>query len=257
MTDFTQAIVREPSSRLDEGLSLEHHAPVNIANALKQHKAYINLLTQCDVEVTTLPPLDDFPDSCFVEDVAVLTKNFAVITRPGALSRINETKTIEEPISRFFNQSNCHVIETPGTLDGGDVLQIDKHFYVGLSSRSNQAGIEAFSRIVSTYGYGVSTVALKEGLHLKTFSSYVGDQTLLLSGPLKDNPAFASFQCINIDDEETYAANSIRVNKQVIIAAHYPKTLEQLNQKGFSVSTVDTSEFKKVDGGLSCLSLRF
>ncbi|MCW8443744.1 arginine deiminase family protein [Fluoribacter gormanii] len=254
---FQQAIVRTPSTSLIHGLTsaIELGQPDYI-KALEQHQSYINALIRCGLEVTVLPASDAFPDSCFVEDPALLTDRFALLTRPGALSRQEEVNLIEPCIQTFY-KNKTHKIEAPGTLEAGDVMQIEDHFYIGLSQRTNKEGVAQLTSLLAQYGFKSTVVELKKFLHLKTGVSYLGNKCLLVNGELVNHPAFKSFDQLIIDDSEAYAANSINVNNTVIMPQGFPRSIEMVHNSGFQVITTDVSEFRKIDGGLSCLSLRF
>lgn len=254
---FQNAIVRTPSSSLIQGLtSSSHLGTPNYQLALTQHQNYIHALTTCGVEVTTLPAIDAYPDACFVEDTALLTQQFALLTRPGAPSRQGEVKEIKETITHFF-KNRISQITDPGTLEAGDVLQIESHFFIGLSERTNLEGAQQMMAEVSQRGYTASTIELKHYLHLKTGVSYLAQNIILVSGELIGHPALNEFKQIIVPREEEYAANCIMVNGTVLLPQGYPHTKAQIIQSGFPVIEIDVSEFRKIDGGLSCLSLRF
>ncbi|STY29273.1 NG,NG-dimethylarginine dimethylaminohydrolase [Legionella wadsworthii] len=252
-----QAIVRTPSFNLVLGLtSTREFGKPDYVKALEQHEAYIKALMHCGLEVTVLPPADTFPDSCFVEDSALLTKQFALLTRPGAPSRQGEVELIEPCIQHFY-KARTHRIEYPGTLEAGDVLQVDDHFYIGISERTNKKGAEQLANLLAQFGYQSTFIELKKFLHLKTGVSYLGDGYLLVQGELINHPAFEAYHQLIIDESESYAANCIRVNQFIIMAQGFPRSIEMVKDSGFHVITVDVSEYRKIDGGLSCLSLRF
>lgn len=254
---FHNAIVRTPSASLIHGLttSATLGAP-DYELALIQHQNYINALAQCGLEVTVLPTIDEFPDSCFVEDVALLTNQIAILTRPGAISRQGEVKAIEETINTFYKGNHVR-IQSPGTIEAGDILNVNNHFYIGLSARTNQEGARQMIHELTERGYSASTIQLNEFLHLKTGVSYLDQGYLLVSGELVNHPSFNHLKQIIIDPEEAYAANCIMINGTVLLAQGYPKTKKQISALGFPCIELDVSEFKKIDGGLSCLSLRF
>ncbi|RUR12492.1 dimethylarginine dimethylaminohydrolase family protein [Legionella sp. km772] len=253
---FRNAIVRTPSSSMIHGLTTSAHlGKPNYQLALNQHQNYINALAQCNLEITVLPPIEQFPDSCFVEDVAVLTETYALLTRPGASSRQGEVKEIESIIHCFFKHPNR--ITPPASLEGGDILQVGNHFFIGLSNRTNEEGAQQMMRSLSQQGYTASIIPLKEFFHLKTGVSYLGENTILVCGELINHPAFSTLKQIIIDPYEAYAANCIAVNGTVLIAQGYPKTKKAILDLGYPVIELDMSEFRKIDGGLSCLSLRF
>lgn len=253
---FKNAIVRRPGHSLVNGItSAPELGKPDYRLAIKQHDAYIEALKSCGVEVTVLKADERFPDSCFVEDVAVCTKKLAVITNPGVSSRKDEEKEIIEVIKKYYN--DIEYIKRPGTLEGGDVMMVKDHFYIGLSKRTNREGAEQLIKALGKYGMSGSIVEISEMLHLKSGLAYLEDNVLLVTGEFINNLEFKKFNKIIIDKEETYSANCIRVNDYVLIPAGYPKTKEKIKAAGFKAIVVDTSEYRKVNGGLSCLSLRF
>lgn len=254
---FTQAIVRLPSPSIMKGLTTSAElGAVDYQKACFQHQQYIETLQGCGLEVTILEPLDDFPDACFVEDPAILCQSMAIVARPGAPSRLQEVDFIEPILHQLF-ADKTYSIQAPAYLDGGDILQIENHFYIGLSARTNHEGAKQFSDLVSQENYTSSIVEFDNMLHLKTGISYIGNQCILINNSIADHPEFLSFDKIIVDEDEAYAANAIRVNDFFIMAKGFAKTIKRVKEKGFQVLEVDVSEFRKIDGGLSCLSLRF
>jgi dimethylargininase len=252
---FTHAIVRQIGRNFVNGLSTANLGRPDYDITLVQHRAYVNALQKCGVEVTILEPDDDFPDSTFVEDTAVVTNKCAVITNPGAPSRKGEIVHMRAVLSKFFE--TLENIQAPGTLDGGDVLQVDNHFYIGLSTRTNLEGAKQLAEILRKYGYTSTIVPLKRFLHLKTGVAYLGNGDLVVAGEFIDSELFRDFNRIIVDSDEEYAANCIRVNDFVIMPKGYEKTKYKIRNAGYSVIELEMSEFQKLDGGLSCLSLRF
>ena len=258
MRTFRNVIVKQPCRAMVEGITSGlYPGKPDYELALRQHAAYIEALKTCGVQVTVLPPDEAYPDSCFVEDPAVLTERCAVITRPGALSRRGETAAIEEAVRRFYYADQIEHIVSPGTLEGGDVMMCGTHFYVGRSARTNEEGIRQFAAILAKYGYTCSEVKLEEVLHLKTGVNYLENENLLVSGEFIEKEDFRQYHRYAIPEEEAYAANCIWVNGRVIVPEGYPAVLAAVQSMGYETITVDTSEFRKLDGGLSCLSLRF
>lgn len=255
---FKNVIVRKPGKSLSEGITSapELGKPI-YEKAIKQHESYVKTLKSCGVNVVELEPLEEYPDSCFMEDVAVVTRKCAIITNPGVESRKGEEKSVIEVLKKFYDEDNIEYIKAPGTLEGGDVMMVGDHFYVGLSARTNEEGIRQFISILEKYGLTGSAVPLKEVLHLKTGLAYLERNNLLVAGEFVDSPVFEKFNKIVIDENELYSANCIWVNDYVIVPEGYPKTKAAIKKAGYDVKIVDTSEYKKVDGGLSCLSLRF
>ena len=250
------AIVRRPGHSLVNGItSAPKLGKPEYGLAIKQHDAYIEALKSCGVEVTVLEADERFPDSCFVEDVVVCTKKFAVITNPGASSRKGEEKEIIEVIKKYYN--DIEYIKEPGILEGGDVMMVKDHFYIGLSKRTNREGVEQLIKTLKKYGMSGSIVEISEMLHLKSGLAYLEDNVLLVAGEFIDNVEFEKFNKIIIDEDEAYSANCIRVNDYVLIPVGYSKSKEKIEDAGLKLIEVDTSEYRKVNGGLSCLSLRF
>ena len=227
------------------------------ALALKQHDTYIAALEQCGVKVTVLPADERYPDSCFVEDPAVITRKCAIITNPGAESRNGEKDEIIGAVKKFFNDDQIEYIKAPGTLEGGDVMMVGDHFYVGRSARTNEEGIRQFISILEKHGLTGSEVTLEEVLHLKTGVNYLENNNMLVSGEFVTKPEFQKYNRFEIPQEEAYAANCIWVNGTVIVPKGYPAVEKADRDMGYEVILVDTSEYRKLDGGLSCLSLRF
>ncbi len=255
---FKNVIVRRPCKAMVEGItSAPELGKPDYGLALRQHDAYIEAMKSCGVEVTVLPPDESFPDSCFVEDPAVLTTKCAIITNPGASSRNMETGAMIPVIKQFYPEDKIESIKSPGTLEGGDVMMAGSHFYIGRSNRTNEEGIRQFIEILEKYGFTGSEVPLYKVLHLKTGVTYIENNNLLVSGEFIHKPDFAEFNKIIVPEEEAYGANCIWVNGTVIVPEGYPLVLEAVKKAGYETITVDTSEFRKLDGGLSCLSLRF
>lgn len=255
---FKNVIVKTPCKAVTEGItSAPELGKPDYQLALKQHTAYIEALKQCGVAVTVLPADENFPDSCFVEDVAVITPKCAIVTNPGASTRNHETEAIVPVLKQFFPEDKIEYIKAPGTLEGGDVMMVGTHFYVGRSARTNEEGIKQFIAILEKYGLTGSEVPLTEVLHLKTGVNYIENNNMLVSGEFVEKADFAQYNKIVIPENESYAANCIWMNGTVIVPAGYPAVEKAVKDAGYPVILVDTSEFRKIDGGLSCLSLRF
>lgn len=258
MKKFNNVIVKKPCKAMIDGItSAPELGKPDYELALKQHEAYIEALKKCGVEVTVLPADENFPDSCFVEDPALITKHCAIITNPGAESRNGEKYEIVKAIKEFFPDDKIEYIVEPGTLEGGDVMMVGDHFYVGQSARTNLEGIKQLTKILEKYGMTCSEVPLEEVLHLKTGVNYLENNNMLVSGEFVTKPDFEKFNKIEIPAEEAYAANCIWVNDTVIVPEGYPTVLKDVQDLGYKTLVVDTSEYRKLDGGLSYLSLRF
>ena len=255
---FQNVIVRRPCRAMVEGITSNPQlGKPDYEKALHQHDTYIEALKQCDVNVTVLPADERYPDSCFVEDPAVITRKCAIITNPGAESRNGEKDEIIGAIREFFPEDKIEYIVAPGTLEGGDVMMVGDHFYVGRSARTNAEGIRQFIAILEKHGLSGSEVTLNEVLHLKTGVNYLENNTFLVSGEFIEKEEFKNAKQILIPEDEAYAANCIWVNNKVIVPTGYPKVAEAVKNAGYEVILTDTSEYRKLDGGLSCLSLRF
>jgi dimethylargininase len=252
---FKNTIVKTPGESYIHGLTTSDLGKPDYEKALQQHNAYIEALKKCAVEVHVLASNPEFPDSTFVEDTAVLTPGFAVISNPGAISRNGEIIEMDPVLKSYYEKT--YSIQSPGTLDGGDVLQIDDHFYIGISERTNLEGAQQLKHILEGENYKASIIQLEKFFHLKTGISYLGNQEIVVAGEFIDHPEFQSYKKIIVPAEEEYAANCIRVNDYVIIPAGFPKTKQKMNDAGYQTIELDVSEFRKLDGGLSCLSLRF
>lgn len=255
---FQNVIVRRPCRAMVEGITSNPQlGKPDYELACAQHDAYIAALKQCGVQVTVLPADERYPDSCFVEDPAVITRKCAIITNPGAPSRNGEKDEIIGAIRAFFPEDKIEYIQAPGTLEGGDVMMVGDHFYVGRSARTNAEGIRQFLAILEKHDLSGSEVPLEKVLHLKTGVNYLENGNLLVSGEFVDKPDFAAYNRIEIPEAEAYAANCIWVNGTVIVPEGFPAVEAAVRNAGYPVLLVDTSEYRKLDGGLSCLSLRF
>ena len=217
---YEKAIVRKPGKTIVDGISSNDLGKPIYKKALKQHRNYVEALERCSVE-----------------------------------SRSGEEIKIKRRLEEFYDR--IEIVESPGTIEGGDVLRVCDHFYIGLSTRTNKEGAKQLINILEKYDYTGSTVPLKKALHLKSGIAYLGDDNLLAAGEFIDNPIFNNFNIIKVDNDERYASNCIRVNDYVLVAEGYQKTIKAIERAGYKTIRVDVSEFRKLDGGLSCLSLRF
>lgn len=237
------------------GLTSSDLAKPDYEIALIQHAAYIDALKECGLEVIILDADDDYPDSTFVEDTALLTPEFAVITRPGARSRRGETGAIENRLKDFF--SHIERVEPPGTVDAGDIMMLGHHCYIGRSERTNSEGAEQIIQILKANGLTGSTIPLKDVLHLKSGVAYIENNNLVAAGEFIGRPEFERFNVIKVVDAERYAANCLWLNGTVLIPSGFTRTKRDIENFGYETIALDMSEFQKLDGGLSCLSLRF
>jgi dimethylargininase len=254
----TRAIVCRPSVNFGEGLTTARLGAPDHVRAIEQHTAYCSALERCGLKLTFLEPDSRYPDSTFVEDTAVVTEQFAVLALPGAPSRVEEVKSVRNELASFY--SPLHFIREPGTLDGGDICQADNHFFIGISNRTNEAGAEQMSDLLTSFNYTSTLVDIRrvEGiLHLKSGLAYLGDNRLVVIDSLARRKEFSHYDLVRVTSDEQYAANCVRVNGYVLIAAGYPGLERSLRNLGYEPLLLEMSEFQKMDGGLSCLSLRF
>lgn len=255
---FTHAVVRPPAANFAAGLTTADLGAPIYAKAVEQHQRYCEALQHCGLALTKLEADPHYPDSTFVEDTAILTDRFAILTRPGADSRRGEVAIIKDTLARFYSKLN--EIAPPGTVDGGDICDSGDHFFIGISQRTNQEGARQLAEILAQEGYTSRCIdirGIKGILHLKSGLSYLGDNRLVLIDALADQTGFEGYDILHVAAAENYAANCVRVNDHVLLATGYPVLEVGLIKLGYSVITLEMSEFQKMDGGLSCLSLRF
>ena len=251
---FTKAIVRKPAETFANGITTANLGKPDYNLTLKQHEAYCEALIKCGLELIMLDADPNFPDSCFVEDTAVVTTNFGIIARPGDQRRLGEEVEVKKVLKPLLK---LHYIEEPGKLDGGDIMQADEKFYIGLSNRTNLSGSKQLKEILSEYNYDVFSVPVCNLLHFKTGVNYLGENNLLIHKDFCSKDDFMSYNRIIVDNDEEYAANSLRINDYVLIPKGFPKTKLIIEKVGYQIIELEMSEFQKMDGGLSCLSLRF
>jgi dimethylargininase len=252
---FKKAIVRKPGKSMISGLSSTNLGIPDYEKALEQHSAYVEALVQCGLKVVVLEADENYPDSCFVEDTALLTPYCAIIANPGAESRKGETIGMKEALRAYFDE--IEEINEPGTVEAGDIMMVGSNFFIGLSERTNLKGALQVIRILKNYGLTGSTIKLQDLLHLKTGVSYLENNLLLVSGELIDYPAFEEFEKIIVPESEAYAANSLWINGKILVPIRNRRTKRKIQKAGYEVIELEMSEFQKLDGGLSCLSLRF
>lgn len=255
------AIVKEPSKSFQYGITTAHLGNPTYDKALLQHQNYIKSLKKAGLNILCLNAEEKYPDSTFVEDTAIVNDRLAIITKPGAESRVGETKSVEIELKGFYK--TIHKIDSAGTVDGGDILKVNDHYFIGITKRTNEEGASQLEKILNEYNFTTSRVYLDNILHLKTGISYLGDYSILAWKEIaekKEIKEYCKENNINIiysDPKELYSANSLRINNYVIIPEGYPILFKKLNELDFNVIKVKITEFQKMDGGLSCLSLRF
>jgi len=255
---FTNAILRKPAANFASGLTTVSLGQPVFAKVIKQYQDYCDALQRCGVKINVLEADSNHPDSTFVEDAAVFTKKTAILTRPGAESRQGEVRGIRGSLEKFF--CSFAEIKAPGTVDGGDICEADNHFLIGLSQRTNEEGGQQLAEILAREGYTSSFVDIRKMisiLHLKSGIAYLGGNQLVVIQEMAGRKEFAGFDLLVVEPRESYAANCIRVNDHVLMPAGYPMLQSLLEGRGHSVIPLEMSEFQKMDGGLSCLSLRF
>jgi dimethylargininase len=257
-TRFTRALVRKPGVTYADGLTSAAAGAPELAKALRQHDSYCEALRRCGLSVLTVDTDDRYPDGTFVEDTAVISGSMAVVTWPGAPTRQGEITSIEAALTLYGLE--LHRITAPGTVDGGDICQAEKHFFIGQSNRTNAEGARQLAEIVATYGYTSSIVDIRQCrslLHLKSGLTYLGDNRMLVTPEVPVSEELARYEQVKAPTGEEYAANCIRVNDHVLVAAGYPQLAHRLATLSYDLIPLDVSEYRKMDGGLSCLSLRF
>jgi dimethylargininase len=228
--------------------------PIDVNRAKAQHAAYERALTALGCDVRQLPSGVDVPDAIFIEDVAVVLDEVAVITRPGAVSRQVEVPPVEaalaacRPIAR---------IGPPGTMDGGDVLVVGRTIFIGRSGRTNDDGVAQFAAVVAPYGYRVQGIAVTGCLHLKSAVTALDDRTLLINRAWVAPGDLGPFEFVEVAVGEPWAANVVRVGGRILSAAAFPRTKEAIERRGFPLTIVDVSEIAKAEGAVTCCSLIF
>jgi dimethylargininase len=230
----------------------------DIGKALQQHAAYCRALAACGLDVTLMDADTQYPDGTFVEDTFVIAERVAIATRPGARTRMGEVASVAAALRRF--RPRWEQIEAPGTVDGGDICQVDEHFLIGLSARTNEAGAAQLAAILARHHYSSSTVDIRRHsslLHLKSGIAHLGERRFVMTTGFPPVDEIAEAENIEVAVTEAYAANCVRVNDEVLVAAGFPDVASALTQRGYRVRALDMTEFAKMDGGLSCLSLRF
>jgi dimethylargininase len=256
---FSTAVTRKPGENFAQGITSINFIDANLEmpnypRALEQHTAYVATLKHLGLDIIELDALPEYPDAYFVEDVAVVTPEIAIITNPGARTRNGEQTFIEPVLTQYREIAR---IEPPRTVDGGDVLMVGKHFFIGISERTNPLGAAQLGKILENFGYTWIAVPVGEGLHLKSGINWVGENILLVSAEYAGQPEFEDYAQIVVDAAEEYACNTLWINGNLLTPKGFPKTLEQLSTLGLPIIEMDTSEIQKMDGGLTCMSLRF
>jgi dimethylargininase len=241
----TEAIARCELTHLER-------SSIDLDVARAQHRSYERALEQAGCLVRRIDADPEWGDAVFIEDTAVVLDEIAVIARPGAVTRRAETDGVERALSPYRAVKR---IEAPATLDGGDVMRVGRQVFVGCSSRTNATGVEQLRQMLRALGYDVRPIAVSGCLHLKSALTAVSDDTLLVHGSWIRNASLAGFDVINVDPEEPFAANALRIGDRLIHAAAFPRTRERLERRGHHVIPVDVSELAKAEGAVTCCSL--
>ena len=256
-THFTHAITRRPAASITHGLRAIDTGTPDLALMQAHHDAYIASLRDTGATVIELPPLDAYPDSVFVEDTALCLPQGAVIMRPGAPSRLGEAAEMAPHLRALYGQ----VVEITGPdrfIEGGDIMVTEREILVGRSARTNAAGIAELTRLVAPWGHTVREVDTPPGvLHFKTDCSLLDTDTILSTKRLSASGCFTGYKVIDVAEGEEAAANTIRFNDLVLMSAGFPRTRDAILKAGFTAREIGNSECAKLDGGMSCLSLRF
>jgi dimethylargininase len=249
------AITRAVSAALAQcELSFVGRTPIDLALARVQHAAYVQALAALGCKVVELPAEDTLPDAVFVEDVALVFDEVAVMTRPGAATRRAEGLSVEPVLAHYRPLRH---LQAPATLDGGDVLRIGRDVYVGVSARSNVEGISQLTQLLAPFGYRVHAVSTQGCLHLKSAVTLVADDTVLIQPAWLDDTLFRRYRRIEIDASEEHAANALRAGTGVVYPARFPRTAQKLADAGIAITPVDVSELQKAEGAVTCCSLVF
>ncbi len=256
---FTHAITRMPGNSIVDGLRAVDTGTPSLETLKAHHKDYIKALKSTGVDITELPALEQFPDGLFVEDSALCLPEGAVIMRPGAPSRLGEAAAMAPTLLQFYDE--VAMIEGlgqgSGYIEGGDILVTEREILVGQSARTDSVGVKQLREIVSKWGYSVREVITPRGvLHFKTDCSLLDEETILSTRKLSASGCFEGYNIIHVAEGEEAAANTIRFNELVIMPSGFPKTAEILDKAGYNIREVGNSECAKLDGGMSCLSLR-
>ena len=253
---FTKAIIRKPGLNFSMGITTSTLGKPDYQKALRQHTAYRKALMNCGLKLTVLEPDLRYPDAPFVEDTVVIAGKTAIITCLGDIRRRGEEKKIENELRNFFTIKK---IRFPGTVDGGDVLKIENHYYIGLSQRTNRDGASQLAGFLSQAGFSSSFIEVKDILHLKSGINYIGNNTILALKGLEILDEFKNYKIIEVEENESYAANCLLINGNLLVPSGFPETKKKIAELpfGYRLIELEMTEFEKMDGGLTCLSILF
>jgi len=254
--EFSRAITRRPAASVINGLRAEDIGTPDLTRMLEAHAHYVATLKSTGAEVIELPPVEAFPDALFVEDTTLCLPQGAVMMRPGAPSRLGEVAEMAPTIRSVYD--DVRDIKGPGHIEGGDILVTGREILVGRSDRTDAAGVAELAEIVADWGHTLREVFTPPGvLHFKTDCSLLDGETILSTKRLDASGCFEGYRVLHVAEGEEAAANSIRFNNLVLAPAGFPRTAEMLRENGYDVVEIDNRDCAKLDGGMSCLSLRF
>jgi dimethylargininase len=254
--EFNKALVREPGKSVIKGLRSDRGAVPSYEGVLIEHRAYVDALAEAGLVIDILAPLEDFPDSVFVEDPALTFPEGAILLRPGAPSRLGEREEVRGALARHF--ANVKELGVGEYADGGDVLVTPKAVFIGLSQRTNRIGAEALSRRLGELGRTATIAQTPPGvLHLKSAAALLDEETIVATTAMAMSGAFSSFKVFVTPEGEEAAANLLRVNDVVLVGERYLRTAEMIAKEGYAVRLMPVTEVAKLDAGLSCMSLRW
>lgn len=255
-THFSHAIARRPGGSVTKGLRAEDRGAPDCARMFAAHDAYIATLSATGAEVIVLDALEDYPDALFVEDTALCLPEGAIMMRPGAASRMGEVAEMRPTIAGLFD--TVRDINGAGHIEGGDILYTGREVLVGRSARTDSAGVAELRAILDEWGHTLREVETPAGvLHFKTDCSLLDPETVLATKLLDASGCFEGYRVLHLPEGEEAAANAIRFNDVVLMADGFPRTAEMLDREGYTVRPIDNRDCALLDGGMSCLSLRF
>ena len=253
--DFNSAIVRSPGKSVVNGLRANGGPAPSFESIVAEHGTYVAALRAAGVRVQTLAALEQFPDSIFVEDPALVFSEAAVLLRPGAQSRLGEAQELSTVLAAQFPEL---LRLSNGFADGGDILVTPGRVLIGLSARTDATGAKALQNLLASIGRASQVIDTPRGtLHLKSDCSLIDEETVLATKGLAESGILEGFEILVVPPEERSAANAVRVNDVVFVRAGCPRTLEMISRRGLKVTTLPVSEIAKIDAGLSCMSLRW
>lgn len=253
---FTHAVARRPGRSIARGLRASDRGSPDYEQFLHEHDEYVRALERAGLNVTVLEALEDYPDSVFIEDAALCLPQGTVMLRPGAPARSGEPGPLAADLAGLGHE--IQACESSGFIDGGDILVTDTAILVGLSSRTDRAGFEWLRDFLGKWGYQALEVHTPEHvLHFKSDCCLLDSDTILATARLSKSQCFKPFRVLTVPPGEEAAANSIRVNETVLTPAGYPRTAELLTREGFKLDVLPVTQAALLDGGLSCMSLRY